>query len=198
MLTGSVRLHFLVGAACLAVLLASARLTTGDDKQTDRKGAAVEIDGLKSQTPAAWLDQKPANKMRFKQFRLPPEKKGEDAAELVIFFFGTGQGGSASDNIDRWKSTFVAEKGKKIDDVAKTEIFKVSGVDVTYLDVSGTYLSKFPPFDPNAKTVKKPNYRLLGVVFESANGPYFIKLTGPAGTVEHYKKGFDEWLKAFK
>ena len=103
-----------------------------------------------------------------------------------------------SDNVDRWKSTFQPEKGKKIEDVAKTESYKVSGVDVTYLDISGTYLYKFPPNDPNAKTILKPKYRMLGVVFESKDGPYFMKLTGPADVVAHYKKGFDEWLKAFK
>ena len=167
-------------------------------KQSEQKGTLVVIDGLQSRAPAEWQERQPANEMRLKEFRLPAAKKGESNAELVIFFFGTGQGGSVDANIKRWKDTFVPPEGKKLDDVAKTDSFKVSGVAVTYLDISGTYLSKFPPFAPNAKTVRKPNYRLLGVVFESKKGPYFIKLTGPAETVAHYKKGFDEWLKAFK
>jgi hypothetical protein len=186
--------RFLVIALCAPALLPAPGFAAADEK----KGALVTIDGLQSRAPAEWEEQKPTNKMRFKQFRLPAAKKGEDPAELVIFFFGTGQGGSAEDNISRWKAQFEAARGKNIDDVAKTEKFKVGDVELTYLDVSGTYLSKFPPFDPKAKTVRKPNYRLLGVVFESKDGPYFIKLTGPADVVEHYKKGFDEWLRAFK
>jgi hypothetical protein len=39
---------------------------------------------------------------------------------------------------------------------------------------------------------------MLGVHFEAEKNPYHIKLIGPAKTVEHYKKGFDEWLKGFK
>ena len=39
---------------------------------------------------------------------------------------------------------------------------------------------------------------MLGVVFEGADNTYHIRLVGPADTVEHYKKGFDEWLKNFK
>ncbi|MCS7047223.1 MAG: hypothetical protein NZO58_12770, partial [Gemmataceae bacterium] len=70
--------------------------------------------------------------------------------------------------------------------------------DVTYLDVQGTFLSRFPPFDPNAKITRKPNYRQLGVVFASEKGPYFITLKGPAKTIEGAKKDFDNWLKAFK
>ena len=135
---------------------------------------------------------------RFKQFRLPAVGKDKDHAELIIFFFGPGQGGSAQDNIKRWKGFFRAPEGKTIDDVSKLEKFKVGDVKVTYLDVSGTFLSKDPPFDPNAKEVKKPQFRRFGVIFESPNGPYFITVTGPARTMEMHKKGFDEWLKNFK
>ena len=189
-----------VGRTCLLLgALAMMALAPRPGMAKDeKKGTLITIDGLQSRSPAEWEEQNPTNKMRFKQFRLPTVKKGEDASELVIFFFGAGSGGSAADNITRWKTQFEAANGKKIDDVAKTEEFKVGAVPVTYLDVSGTYLARFPPFDPNAKTVRKPNYRLLGAVFESKDGPYFIKLTGPAASVEHYKKGFDEWLKAFK
>ena len=78
------------------------------------------------------------------------------------------------------------------------ETLKVGDVPVTYLDVRGTFLSKFPPFAPNAKVTRKADYRRLGVVFESADGPYFITVTGPARTVEQHKADFDRWLKAFK
>ena len=93
---------------------------------------------------------------------------------------------------------FRAPEGKTIDDVSRLQKFQVGDVKVTYLDVSGTFLSKNPPFDPNAKEVKKPDFRRFGVIFESPNGPYFITVTGPARTMEMHKKGFDEWLKNFK
>ena len=57
---------------------------------------------------------------------------------------------------------------------------------------------KSPPFDPNAKVMKKDNYRRIGVIFASENGPYFITLTGPSATVTAAKSDFDNWLKAFK
>ena len=38
---------------------------------------------------------------------------------------------------------------------------------------------------------------MVAIYFEG-NDPYQIRLTGPAATVEHYKKGFDEWVKGFK
>jgi hypothetical protein len=39
---------------------------------------------------------------------------------------------------------------------------------------------------------------MLAVYWDSKGGPYFFRLVGPARTVEHYKKGFDEWLMGFK
>jgi hypothetical protein len=88
--------------------------------------------------------------------------------------------------------------GKAIDDVAKVDKMKVAGHDVTYLDVQGTYLHKDQPFNPNAAVEKRPDYRMLAVVYEAPKGPYYIRVVGPAKTVESHKKAFDNWLKNFK
>jgi hypothetical protein len=158
------------------------------------KGTVVEFDGLKSTAPAAWKEEGVKSQLRYMQFRLPKVKDDKNDAEVVIF---RGIGGSAQQNVDRWKSMFTPPAGKTIGDVSKVTEFKVSGADVTYLDVHGTYLFKTRPFDPNDKGEKRPNTRMLGVVFDG-KAVYHIRLVGPAATVEHYRKGFDEWLKAFK
>jgi hypothetical protein len=167
-------------------------------QKEEGKGTEVKIDGLKSRTPADWVAEKSSNRFRAFQFKVPHAEGDKNDAQVVVFFFGEGSGGSAEDNVKRWKGMFEAPEGKTIEDVSKVEKMKVSGVNLTYLDVQGTYLDKFPPFDPRAKTTRRPDYRMLGVVFESPNGPYFIRLTGPARTVAQHKKGFDEWLRAFK
>jgi hypothetical protein len=176
--------------ATLALVAAGAAASAGE--------RTVTLDGLKSEAPASWKMQEPSNKFRAFQFAVPKAKGDAEDAELVIFFFGPGGGGSVNDNLKRWKGMFQPPEGKSIDDVAKVEKMKVGNVDVTYLDVQGTYLSKFPPFDPKAKVTKKENFRRIGVIFASENGPYFITLTGPGRTIEAAKKDFDNWLKAFK
>jgi hypothetical protein len=186
----------------LILLLPVAGSTSGplpvdSEKKADKpgKGSEVELDGLRSRAPAEWKEERPSNRMRLTQFRLPKQKGDEQDAELVIF---KGLGGSAKDNVERWKGQFQPPEGKKIDDVAKVKEMKVAGAAVTYLDVQGTYLFKFPPFDPNAKVQKRPNYRMLAAQFDGERNIYHIKLTGPARTVEHYKAGFDKWLENFK
>jgi len=86
----------------------------------------------------------------------------------------------------------IAPKDSKVTEV------KIGGMKAFYLDVSGTYKHKDAPFDPKSKEELKPGYRRLNVHYEGKNDAYHIRLVGPAATVEHYKKGFDEWLKNFK
>lgn len=158
--------------------------------------ADVTIDGLTSKPPAEWKEVKTTSQMRFKQFAVPKVEGDETDAELIIFFFGPGGGGGVQANIDRWKGMFKPPAGKDIDDVAKTLEMTVGKVKITYFDVTGTYLYRSRPGDP--KVEERPNHRMLAVIFESENGPYFIRLVGPEKTVTHHKKGFDEWLKNFK
>jgi hypothetical protein len=169
-----------------------------DDQSREKKGTVVKLDGLQSRTPADWVEEKPTSNLRKYQFKIPRVKDEKMDAEVVIFSFGAGQGGSAAENIKRWKGFFIPPQGKTIDDVAKVTKMKVGGADVTYLDVQGTYKFKERPFDPSSKEELRPDSRMLGVVFESQGGPFFIRLVGPAKTVAQHKTGFDQWLKEFK
>ena len=160
--------------------------------------ADVTLDGLKSKTPDTWKTQEPSNKMRAYQFALPKAKDDDADGELVISFFGAGSGGKLADNLSRWKTMIQPPEGKTADDISKITKIELPKAKLTCLDMTGTFLSKFPPFDPNAKVTKKPNYRRIGVYFDCDNGPYFITLVGPAATIEQHKEGFDNWLKNFK
>lgn len=183
----------------IALALLGLALMLGlDQARAGGKGTLVELDGLRSTTPGDWKVAAPDNKFRAYQFTVPKSEGDAKDAEVVIFFFGPGSGGSSDDNIKRWKKMFQPPEGKSIDDVAKLTNFKVGKVPVDYLDIHGTYVFKNPPFDPNAKEERRPGYRMLSVFFGSENGPYFIRLTGPAKTVENQKPKFDEWLKNFK
>jgi hypothetical protein len=185
----------LAAAAALVWSFSPARA----DDSASKKGATVTLDGLKSTAPAGWQEQETSNpQMRVCQFRIPAAKGDKSPAELVVFYFGKGGGGSAAENIKRWKGFFIPPEDKKIDDVAMVEEITIGDVKATYLDVAGTYKFKAQPFNPNAKEELRPDWRMLGVVFQSPNGPYFIRLVGPAKTVAEHKKEFDDWLKGFK
>jgi hypothetical protein len=164
------------------------------DKKDEAKGTEVELGGLHSRAPASWKEEEPSNQMRLAQFKLPKVKDDPRDAEVVIF----NTGGDAKANVDRWKTFFIPPEGKTIDDVAKVTDMKVGDANLTYLDVHGTYKFKQRPFDPNSREEKLPDYRMLGVIFDTPKKQYQIRMVGPAATVEQYKSGFDDWVKNFK
>jgi len=131
--------------------------------------------------------------MRAYQFRVPRAKGDEEDAELLIF---DSFGGSAEDNINRWKtSEFEPPQGKKIDEVSKVTKLDIVSRPAHYLDVSGTYLGG--P-GPGTGPTRKPGYRMLAVHYEGPDGKtYHIILRGPAKTVEEHKTEFDDWLAGF-
>lgn len=178
-------------ASCWLLLGLAALACAADDD----KGTVVTLDGMKSRAPASWKAERPSNRLRLAQFRLPKVDGDKHDAELVIF---RGITGSAKANLQRWKEMFAPPAGKKIDDVATVERTKVGDDDAAYLDVHGTYLYKERPFDPRSRVERRPDYRLLGLQIEGKDHPYHVRLVGPAKTVAHYKKGFDAWLKGFK
>ncbi len=156
----------------------------------------VELGGMKSVTPKTWKEEAPSNNMRLTQFKLPKAEGDSDDAELAVFYFKGGSGGTDA-NLERQMKKFAPAKGEeKVS--AKTEKIKVGTVDATFQDVSGTFLSKFPPFAPNAKITEKENYRQLYVIFTTESGDYYMTLLGPAKTVEKHKKDFQEFLTNFK
>ena len=57
----------------------------------------------------------------------------------------------------------------------------INGLNVTMVDVSGTYVAEVRP--GAAEHYNKPGFRLRAAVVETPRGPYYIKLTGPAKTV---------------
>lgn len=156
-----------------------------------RAGEVVEIDGLKSKAPDSWRKGAPATPVQYANFSIPKVEGDPEDAAMIIYYF-QGQGGTADANIKRWKDMFKAPAGEK----AKVEKFKVGDVEVTTVDVSGTYLFRSTPMNPNV--TEKPDFRMIGGIFASKKGPYYFRFVGPAKTIEKHKAEFDEWVKNFK
>lgn len=140
--------------------------------------AAVTAAGLVFEVPNAWVAAAPTNAMRKAQYRIPAPSSGVEDGELVLFFFGEGQGGDAASNLARWRGQIVPEAGAASD--AKENAFNAGALSVKTLDVSGTYASGMPGAAP---AEPKPGWRLIGAVVEGPGGPWFFKAVGPKETM---------------
>src|SRR2546423_924556 len=98
-LTSTVRQKTLRGLAAFALMLALPLLTTADDK-----AVKVKLGKLSAEAPTDWKSEKPANRLRSYQFKLPGEKGGPGDAELIVM---PESDPKAEKVFPRWKSSFV-------------------------------------------------------------------------------------------
>jgi hypothetical protein len=170
----------------LAVVAVVAPVASAET-QTVRTEAA----GLRFRVPGDWTRVPAPSDMRAAQFRVPRAGSDAEDGELVLFFFGKGQGGSAEQNVDRWTGQFSQPDGKPSKDAAVVTIRTVNGLKQTSVDVGGTY--KPAPMG-GAGGPEKSGWRLLAAVVEGDGGPWFWRLTGPDATVAAAKPQFEALL----
>lgn len=139
-------------------------------------------------TPAAdWRVERPRSMMRKAQLAIPGDA-GD--GELVVFFFGTGQGGGVDANVQRWLGQFQKADGEVVEGERETR--EIDGGKVTVVRAAGTYLSGMPM----AAKTPKPGWALVGIIVESPRGPVFVKLTGPEATLKEAEKGIARLIES--
>ena len=151
---------------------------------------------LHYKVPDGWVTAPPTSKMRVAQFKLPKADGDNEDGELVLYYFGANQGGTARANIDRWISQIEQADGSSSKDKAKTESLTVNGMKITTVDVSGRYTAEMAP--GSGKFYDNANYRLRAAVIETPKGNYFLKLVGPAKTVGRWEQSFTDFVKSFE
>lgn len=187
--------------ALLSLLLTSAACNgtraTGNKVAQQTPGQSTNPSGeLRYKAPDGWSTEQPTSAMRAAQYKLPRAEGDSEDASLVLYYFGPGQGGSVSANIDRWIGQMAQSDGSSSHDKAKTESLEVHGLQVSMVDVSGIYTAEMAPGSGAHET--RPNYRLRAAVVETPKGAYFVKLIGPSKTVDHWDQAFLDYVKSFE
>lgn len=156
--------------------------------------AAMSADPPKYDVPEDWKAQQPRTPMRKAQYALPGDA-GD--GEMILFYFGQGEGGDVESNLARWKAMFATTDGQPVpDDACKVERLTVNDLKVTTLDVSGTYREP-AMMNPQAPP-ERPNYRMLCAIVEMPNGNWFFKGTGPAATMARHEASFRKLVQSLK
>jgi hypothetical protein len=171
-----------------AVMLLALALGTAAAAESTRTEAA----GLRFAVPRAWTRVPAPSDVRAAQYTIPRAKGDVLDGELVLFHFGTGKGGSAEDNLNRWYGQFVQPDGRASRDAAVVTMRTVGGLKVTSVDLAGTYLGMQMP--GGRALEPKPGFRLLAAVVEGPGGPWFLRALGPAASIAAAKPDFDALL----
>lgn len=155
-----------------ALVLVLASVLTG----RAQSGNSFAVAGVEFSPPSGWKAVTPASTMRAGQWiALEESRKGqEDPVEVVVFFFGQGQGGDAASNIARWQGTMSIAGGKPAP--SQTQSRMVNGYKISEVVAYGTYSGSMAA--TGAPPTPKAGYGLAGVVVESPGGNIFVRMTG--------------------
>jgi hypothetical protein len=181
-----------LGVACACALILS-----GCAKQTKQGGSnsallgsvSGEAAGMKWSVPKTWTDEGERT-MRVASYAISSAQGDSEGGECGVFYFGSGQGGSIDDNIQRWVGQF-----ERHDSPVQSQK-EIGDIKVTTVQIIGTYLAPGGPMMQS--TGSKENYRLLGAIAEAPQGRVFFKLTGPAKTVAAAEPEFEALIGSFR
>jgi hypothetical protein len=149
-------------------------------------GTESKVDDRSFTLPAAWKKGEPSNAMRKYQADVPKSGDDKENAEFVV----SKAGGGVDANIKRWSGQFGGESALK----SKYEVKTAAGITATVAELEGSYAA----MTMGGPQPAKENYKQLGAIIATADGDYFLKLTGPKKTVDDNKAAFDALVASFK
>src|SRR4051812_15886936 len=100
---------------------------------------------LRFKAPDGWTTEKSSSSMRVAQYKLPKVEGDKEDASLVLYYFGSNQGGTPQANIDRWIGQMQQPDGSDSRSKAKTDTLTVNGLKVATVDVTGIYTAEMAP-----------------------------------------------------
>lgn len=130
----------------------------------------------------------PDNSIRLAQYRVPgPAGPGE----LVVFYFGPGQGGDPLSNAVRWARQFTGPDGAPL--AAMPQLVDLDGarLPLQIVEIRGDYTGGMSD-EPIADAM------LLGGIADGPDAPWFFKLVGPASTLESQRDAFLEMMRSVR
>jgi hypothetical protein len=185
----------------LGILIFIYSCESGSKNNTNEQGASNTSGNRRSgkitfNAPSEWIKETPSSSMRKAQFKWPGQK-GQDSAELAVFYF-PGTGGSVEANLQRWYGQFKQPDGSPTTDHVSQKKEQVNGMKVTEVYVTGTYLKSTSPMMMQGPVEELAGYAMLAAIVEAPNGPWFFKATGPKATIDYWRQSFDQFTKTFK
>lgn len=144
----------------------------------------VSLLGYGTSAPSEWEVRAPESSMRLTEFDIG------GGAEVIVFYFGAGQGGSAAANIARWESQFTAPDGGPVE--AEVSTLDGSTFPTTVAELEGRYARGV---GMGRQGEPEDDQALVAAVVETAQGTLFPQLVGPRAAVEEERDAFLDFVR---
>jgi hypothetical protein len=171
----------LQATALLAVALCSTSVARA-------QGAPLRVLGYTTTVPSAWIARPAASTMRLADYSVGP-----GSAQVVVYFFGQGQGGAVAPNMTRWKSQFSNPDGSPVEEIVSRD--SSGAFPITFAEYHGTYARGV---GAGSTANAQPNQALVAGIAETPKGTLFIQLFGPAADVAAARKDFVGFVRGLR
>jgi len=156
------------------------------------QASSVTLLEYRTVVPASWTPRTPSSTMRLAEYVVPPTAAA-GTAEVVVYFFGKGQGGNVDANLARWKAQFSSPDGSPVPETVKRD---ASGeFPITFAEYLGTYRRGIG--SGSADSVRTGQALLAGIA-ETPRGTLFFQLFGSAARVAAERELFMTFVKGLK
>ncbi len=180
--------------APIGILAAGCMVLTVVTAQAQSTPVVVKIGSLSAAAPTVWKSEKPSNRLRSYQFKLPGFEGLADA-ELAIY---PESHPDPEKNFPRWQAQFLPPEGKTVEDISKRSVWELPRAKVHVLDVRGTWKYRERPQDPRSKEMILDNYRVIWLIVAEKEEATHVRLSGPAPVIDKHYAAFEAWVKSLK
>jgi len=173
-------------------LAACALLLTGAIPAVSHAQGTVTLLEYQAAVPAGWTTAPASSSMRLAQYTISGAG-GSPGAEVVVYYFGKGQGGNVESNLQRWKSQFSMPDGSPVFESVTRD--STGTFPITVAEYRGTYARGIGAGDEAAA---KPGQSLIAVIAETPRGTLFVQLFGATAVVTPQRDGLVRFVKSLK
>ncbi len=165
----------------------TASSTVPPPKVNDPKTASFL--GLTAPKPVTWIEHPPTGSMRAANFTVPG-RDGNEAAHIVVFYFGPTQGGTIDDNINRWRTQFQVDENGDLPE-PRIDRLDVDSMPVTLVELAGEWQEM-------GSVSFTPDQVFLMAIVEAPVGKVFIRFAGQTATVESNREDFMAMIRELR
>ncbi len=137
--------------------------------------------------PAGWMPRKPSSSSRLAEYVV------SGGGEVVVYFFGKGQGGNVDANITRWRGQFSTPDGSPVPESVVRDT--TGAFPITIAEFRGDYRRGIG--NGSVDSVRT-GQTLVAAIVETPHGTLYMQFFGPSAGVAGQKEAFVKFVKALK
>jgi len=157
-------------------------------------GEPVALLDYEAIVPPSFVARAASSSMRLAEWSV--SSADGTSAEVIVYYFGEGQGGSAEANIARWSSQFTSAEGGPV--APRVGTLDGTAFVTTVAEYEGAYARSVGTAVGGGAATADPDQALVAAVVETPRGNLFLQLFGDRAAVAETRADFLEMVGSIR